>query len=56
MLELGLDRSGRNGMKKSRYTPEQIISKLREAEVVLAKGGTVVSIFTAAAKPRGKRP
>ncbi len=28
-------------MKKTRYTPEQIISKLREAEVVLAKGGTV---------------
>jgi transposase-like protein len=41
MLELRLDRSGRNGMKKTRYTPEQIISKLREAEVVLAKGGTV---------------
>ncbi len=28
-------------MKKTRYTPEQIISKLREAEVVLAKGGPV---------------
>ncbi len=28
-------------MKKTRYTPEQIIGKLREAEVVLAKGGTV---------------
>ena len=28
-------------MKKTRYTPEQIIAKLREAEVVLAKGGTV---------------
>ncbi len=28
-------------MKKTRCTPEQIIAKLREAEVVLAKGGTV---------------
>ncbi len=28
-------------MKKSRHTPEQIIGKLREAEVVLAQGGTV---------------
>ncbi len=28
-------------MKKSRHTPEQIIGKLREAEVVLATGGTV---------------
>ena len=28
-------------MKKTRYTAEQIIGKLREAEVVLAKGGTV---------------
>ncbi len=28
-------------MKKTRQTPEQIIGKLREAEVVLAKGGTV---------------
>jgi transposase-like protein len=28
-------------MKKTRYTPEQIIGKLREAEVVLAKGGTI---------------
>ena len=28
-------------MKKTRYTPEQIIGKLWEAEVVLAKGGTV---------------
>jgi transposase-like protein len=41
MLELGLARSGRNDMKKTRYTPEQIIGKLREAEVVLAKGGTI---------------
>ena len=28
-------------MKKTRHTPEQIIGKLREAEVVLAKGGNV---------------
>lgn len=28
-------------MKNSRHTPEQIIGKLREAEVVLATGGTV---------------
>ena len=28
-------------MKKTRYAPEQIIEKLREAEVVLAKGSTV---------------
>ena len=28
-------------MKKSRHTPEQIIGKLREAEVVLAKGISV---------------
>ena len=28
-------------MKKTRYAPEQIIGKFREAEVVLAKGGTV---------------
>ena len=28
-------------MKKTRYAPERIIGKLREAEVVLAKGGTV---------------
>ncbi len=28
-------------MKNTKYTPEQIIGKLREAEVVLATGGTV---------------
>ncbi len=28
-------------MKKSRHTPEQIIGKLREAEVMLGTGGTV---------------
>ena len=28
-------------MKKKRYTPEQIIEKLREAEVQLSKGETV---------------
>ena len=31
-------------MKKTRHTPEQIIGKLREAEVVLAKGGNVVQV------------
>ncbi len=31
-------------MKKTRYTPEQIIGKLREAEVVLAKGGNVAQV------------
>jgi transposase-like protein len=41
MLGLELDRSGRSGMKKTRYTAEQIIGKLREAEVVLAKGGKI---------------
>ena len=41
MLELELERSGRNGRKKTGHTPEQIIGKLREAEVVLAKGGPV---------------
>ncbi len=28
-------------MKNTRHTPEQIIGKLREAEVVLAKGGKI---------------
>jgi len=28
-------------MKKKRYTPEQIIEKLREAEVLLSKGESV---------------
>jgi len=27
-------------MSRKRYTPEQIIGKLREAEVALAQGGT----------------
>ena len=31
-------------MKQTRYTPEQIIGKLREAEVVLAKGGNVAQV------------
>ena len=31
-------------MKKTRHTPEQIISKLREAEVVLAKGGKIALV------------
>lgn len=28
-------------MAKSRHTPEQVIDKLREAEVAIAKGSTV---------------
>jgi transposase-like protein len=28
-------------MSRKRFTPEQIISKLREAEIYLSKGGTV---------------
>jgi transposase-like protein len=28
-------------MARKRFTPEQIISKLREAEIYLSKGGTV---------------
>ena len=28
-------------MARKRFTPEQIISKLREMEILLAKGGTV---------------
>lgn len=31
-------------MPKRRYTVEQIISKLREAEVKLAKGGTILEV------------
>ena len=31
-------------MSRKRFTPEQIISKLREAEIALSKGATVVSI------------
>ncbi len=31
-------------MGRQRYTPEQIIGKLREAEVALAKGQTVVEV------------
>lgn len=29
-------------MARQRYTPEQIIGKLREVEIVTAKGGTVL--------------
>ena len=39
MLELGLDRSKRSGMKKAKHTAEKIIGELWEAEVGLAKGG-----------------
>ena len=31
-------------MKTTRHTPEQIITKLREAEVVLAKGGKIALV------------
>ena len=32
-------------MAKQRYTPEQIINKLREAEVMLSQGATLSSIL-----------
>ena len=35
---------GRTGMPSKRYTPEQIIGKLREAEVLLAKGYTISQV------------
>jgi len=46
MLGISLDRDLRRegGMGRQRYTPEQIIGKLREAEVALAKGRTVVEV------------
>ncbi len=44
MLGLGLARSRRSALKTTRYTPEQIIGKLREAEVVLAKGGNAAQV------------
>ncbi len=31
-------------MPGTRYTPEQIISKLREAEVLLAQGKTTIEV------------
>ncbi len=31
-------------MKTTRHTPEQIITKIREAEVVLAKGGNIAQV------------
>ena len=31
-------------MKTTRHTPEQIITKMREAEVVLAKGGNIAQV------------
>jgi len=31
-------------MIRKRFTPEQIIAKLREAEIALSQGATVVSI------------
>ena len=31
-------------MSRRRYTPEQIIGKLREAEVALAQGGTAAQV------------
>ena len=33
----------RNLVQKKGYTPEQIINKLREAEIVLNQGDTIVS-------------
>ena len=37
-------KKGRQEMPKKRFTAEQIISKLREAEVELAKGRTVAQV------------
>ena len=31
-------------MKRKKHTPEQIVKKLREAEMELAKGGTVADV------------
>ena len=39
MLELGRRKGG--DMARKKHTPEQVIKKLREAEVALAEGGTV---------------
>ena len=40
MLDWNLERG--NGMVRKGYTPEQIINKLREAEILLNQGATVV--------------
>jgi hypothetical protein len=39
MLDLGRMKGGE--IERKKHTPEQIINKLREAEVVLAQGSTV---------------
>ena len=39
MLDWNLERG--NGMVRKGYTPEQIINKLREAEILLKQGATV---------------
>jgi putative transposase len=35
------------GMSKRRYRPEEIISKLREADVLLSQGGTIGDVVKA---------
>lgn len=44
-LDRGLRREGHMG--RQRYTPEQMIGKLREGEVAMAKGQTVVEMVRA---------
>jgi len=58
MLGISLDRGLRRegGMGRQRYTPEQIIGKLREVEVALAKGRTVVEVARTLDLPPGVVP
>jgi hypothetical protein len=46
MLGIGLDRGlrGEGSMGRQRYTAEQIISELRDAEVALAQGHTAIEV------------
>ena len=52
--ELGLvDFPMEKGMPRQRFTSEQIIGKLREGEVFVAKGGTAIAASTACWTPAG---
>lgn len=45
MLSYTLDlKTGRQGMKRRQFTPEQIITMLREAKVLLSQGSTAVEV------------